>query len=160
MPRSGDYNQSKYLRKEDCDPDVLVTIKSYKAENMAWTGEPEKMKWVLSFKEDVLPFVLSNKINQTTINQIAGTDDLRKWIDLEIVLYVNPDVEHKGERVGGIRVRAPKLPPGNQGESSSPEQPSIEEQRRRLAEAEAAEKAKQQAEADDDTDEHGNSIPF
>jgi hypothetical protein len=152
MPKSGDYNQSKYLRKEDCDPDVLVTIKGYKVENMAWTGEPEKMKWVLSFKEDVLPFVLSNKINQSTINQIAGTDDLSKWIGLEIVLYVNPDVEHKGERVGGIRVRAPKPLPGNQstGESSMPKQPSIEEQRRRLAEAEEAERAKRQAEVEDD----------
>ena len=123
MPSARQYNKSKYMKKEDCSPDILVTIKGFRAEDMAWTGEPEDMRWVLEFEEDVKDFVIGNIINQDTIIDMAGTDDLSKWIGLKIVLYVNPDIEHKGKRVGGIRIREPKnqQPPPTQPSGPNPE---------------------------------------
>jgi len=130
MPSVKQFNKSNYLKKEDCDPDILLTITGSEAKNMAWQGEEEDMKWVLYFKEEVKGFVVSNLINQDSLIQIMGTDDLHKWVGKQVVLFVNPDVEHKGRRTGGIRVRAPK----NQ------QQPAQQEP--------------------DNTDENGDEIPF
>ena len=123
MPSVRQFNKSNYLKKEDCDPDILLTIKSKEAKNMAWQGEPEDMKWVLYFEESMKGFVVSNLINQDMLIDIMGTDDLNKWVGKKIVLYVNPDIEHKGKRVGGIRVRAPKnqQPPATQPSGVNPD---------------------------------------
>jgi len=126
MPSVRQFNKSNYLKKEDCDPDILLTIQRSEAKNMAWQGEPEDMKWVLYFKEAMKGFVVSNLINQDSLIEIMGTDDLNKWVGKKIVLYVNPDIEHKGKRVGGIRVRAPKnqVPPNEQPPATQPSGPN------------------------------------
>ena len=103
------YRETKFIQKSDVEKGVLVTIDEIRDENVAPDNQPEKMKYVVYFKEkDYNPWV-PNIGSLEEIAKIAGTGDVDKWPGTVIVLYVNPDVEFAGKRVGGIRCRqAPK----------------------------------------------------
>lgn len=100
--------ESSYLRKEDCDPAVLVTIKGdLTQENVALEGKAPDMKWALHFHEVDKPLIL-NSTNGQLIAMAIGSENSEDWDGKQIVLYNDPNVSFQGKLVGGIRVRAPK----------------------------------------------------
>lgn len=98
---------SNFLKKEDCDPPVLVTINSVKQENVAKEGAPQELKWCLHLEESEKPLVL-NSTNAQLIARITGSEETDDWQGVKIVLYHDPSISFGGKIVGGIRVRAPK----------------------------------------------------
>lgn len=110
MPKVSEMIQSKYLRKEDIDDEIVVTLKDVSLESMP--GDVGEQRWVLAFKELPKGLVL----NSTTIRVLekafgADSDD---WVGKKAVLYVDPNVSFKGQIVGGLRLRPlkPSKPAG------------------------------------------------
>ena len=111
MPKVSDLSQSKYLAKEDVEPDILVTIASYEQVDVSRESDPTEMKWALKFKEtsmDGLPLkpLVLNKTNGILIEAITGSDDFDDWIGKKVVLYNDRTIMFAGKLTGGIRVKA------------------------------------------------------
>ena len=102
--------ESKFLKKEDCNPPILVTIKNLTQENMALEGDPLEMKWVIHFNEVAKPMGL-NSTNAQLIAQIVKSEETDNWPGHKIVLYNDPSVCYGGKLIGGIRARAPRNQP-------------------------------------------------
>lgn len=102
-----DLKESKYLKKTDVDPAVLVTVSGTSQENLALQGQPDEHKWVLHFKENIKPLVL-NVTNAEIIAEFIGSEETDDWIGKQVVLYNDPNIMFQGKRTGGIRARAPK----------------------------------------------------
>jgi hypothetical protein len=104
--------QSKYLTKKDIDQNgrgTLATITSIIMENVAPENKHEEIKPVIMFAELPKGFVCGAKVNKEAIKSIVGSSETAHWIGHKIVLYHDPNVMNlKGERVGGIRIRAPR----------------------------------------------------
>lgn len=100
----GTMKESKYLKKEDCDPAILVTITGITQENMAGDNQPEELKYVMSFQETAKPMVL-NWTNIQLTAKATGTEETDEWIGKKIVLFDDPNVSFGGNLTGGIRVR-------------------------------------------------------
>lgn len=107
MPKVSDLKDSKFLKKEDVDPAVRVTIAGYEQVNVAMESQAPDMKWALTFKENIKPMIL-NQTNGQIIASIAGSQDFDDWAGLVIVVYNDPSVMYAGKMVGGVRVRAPR----------------------------------------------------
>ena len=104
MPKVSEMIQSKFLRKEDLDDDVLVTIKKVTLEDMP--GDGGEQRWVLSFKELPKGLVLNVTTIRTLESAFGGdTDD---WVGGKVTLFVDPGVQYKGKVVGGVRLRPHK----------------------------------------------------
>lgn len=99
--------ESKFLKKEDCGPGILVTIKDVRQENVAKEGAPEELKWCMHFAETEKPMVLNNT-NAQIIAAVCGSEQTEDWVNSKIVLYNDPNITFQGKLVGGIRARAPK----------------------------------------------------
>lgn len=97
----------KYLKKDDCDPLLLLTIKEFVEENVAGSDQPEERKWVMRFSDSEKGLVMN-----TTNLQLAaiafGSQDTDDWIGRQIVCFNDPSVSFGGKVTGGVRVRAPK----------------------------------------------------
>lgn len=98
---------SNFLKKEDCESPVLVTISTVGQENVAKEGAPPDMKWAVHFDELDKPMIL-NSTNGQIIAKITGSEESDEWSGQQIVLYNDPNVSFQGKLIGGIRVRAPK----------------------------------------------------
>ena len=105
MPNVNDLKNSKFLAKEDVEPDVLVTIESYEEVDVSMDDKPTQNKWVLHFREMDKPMVL-NKTNGMLIESIIGSGEFDDWVGKKVVLYNDKSVMFAGEFTGGIRVRA------------------------------------------------------
>lgn len=101
------FKQSNFLTRADVGRGMLVTIRSLSQENIAKSGAPEELKWVIHFDECEKPLVV-NSTNAQIIAQITKQDDTDSWPGHKIVLYDDPSVSFGGKLVGGIRVRAPR----------------------------------------------------
>lgn len=104
--------ESNYLKKEDCDPPLLVTIDHLTQKNIALEGDPPDMKYVLHFKStglgaDIKPMII-NSTNAQLIARAVGSEETEDWEGKEVVLFHDPNVSYQGKLVGGIRVRAKK----------------------------------------------------
>lgn len=95
--------ESKYLRQQDVDGEVMVTVQSIKKVNVARDDEDPEYRWTMKFKEHAKPMVL----NVTNLKRLAKAlgDDSDSWIGEQIMLYVDPDIEFGGNVVGGLRLR-------------------------------------------------------
>jgi hypothetical protein len=98
--------QSKFLKKEDCDPPIQVTIKEVREENVG-LEEEEKMRWVMFFYEIDKGLVL-NVENGDLLTEIIGSDDSDNWLGHKIELWSNPNIKFGGKKVGGVRIREAK----------------------------------------------------
>ena len=105
--RVKDLKDSRFLAKEDVEPDVLVTIKSYEKVNVALESMAPEMKWTVRFLELPKPLVL-NSTNGQLLEAITGSDNSDDWIGKKVVLYNDKTVSFAGRITGGIRVRAIK----------------------------------------------------
>jgi len=99
--------ESKFLKKEDCGPGILVTISKLTEENMAMEGDKPDMKWCVHFMEDVKPLALGST-NAQLIAAAVGSEETDDWAGKKIVVYSDPSIMFKGKVTGGIRVRAPR----------------------------------------------------
>jgi len=106
-----DLKTSKFLKRDDVGDGVLVTIRAVTTENVAKEGVEPDMKVALHFHELEKPMVL-NSTNGQIIAKITGQEDNieETWVGVKIVLYDDPNVTYGGKLVGGIRVRAPRVP--------------------------------------------------
>ena len=109
MPRTHEMIESRYLKKEDVGRGVLATVSHFDQANVALDGQPEKNRWLMFFKELDKPLVL-NSTNIQLCELAFGSDNTDDWVGKKIVLYNDPHVSMSGKLVGGIRVRAPKVP--------------------------------------------------
>lgn len=130
MPKVHEMMPASYLRKENCEPPILLTIHSLEQENVAPEGQQPEEKWVMYFDEQKLGLVL-NSTNIQLAAQICGSQDTDEWIGKKIVAYSEPNISFGGKLVGGIRLRAPK-----NGKPAKPMmQPSVSDVNKRLQEA-------------------------
>ncbi len=103
----------KYLKKEDADPAILVTVKAFSQEDVSAQGEPPELKGTVHFHEVEKPLVL----NQTNAQLMAiatglsGDSDETEFIGKKIVLFNDPTVSFGGKITGGIRIRAARNQP-------------------------------------------------
>lgn len=99
-PNADDFLGGNYLRKEDLDGPVSVTITNVWSEAVLNAG---RKKLVVSFREFEKPLIL-NKTNIKRLARIFGTGDTVTWRG-PVTLYVEAGVEYAGRVVGGIRIR-------------------------------------------------------
>jgi hypothetical protein len=104
MPRISEMIPSKYLKKEDCEPPVLLTITEVNQE-VVGQGDDQEDKWILHFKES--KGMVLNSTNMRLLEMITGSDDTDDWIGRQVVAY--PNISFGGKLTGGIRLKAPKL---------------------------------------------------
>lgn len=101
-----DFAPSKYLKKEDVDGEMMVTIKGLKKQNMAREDAQEPdYKHILYFQEFEKGMVM-NKTNGKRI--FAAWPNTDEWTGKRIKLTVDENVEYGGKIVGGLRVTVPK----------------------------------------------------
>ena len=93
---------SDYLKKEDCDPAILVTISGAEVEKI---GEDDRI--IIHFKNNEKSLV-ANKTNLQLMAVFYGDTDTDAWIGKQVVLFNDKTVMYAGQVVGGIRVRLPK----------------------------------------------------
>ena len=105
----GALKQSKFLTRADVGSGMLVTIRQITQENVAKEGAPEELRYCIHFDEAEKPMVL-NSTNGQIIAGITKSEETDAWTGHKIVLYDDPNVSFGGKLVGGIRVRAPRLP--------------------------------------------------
>ena len=101
MPKVSEMIQSKFLRKDDVDDDVIVTIKDVSLGDMP--GDSGEQRWVLAFRE--LPKGLVLNTTSIRVLEKAFGQDSDDWRGQKVSLYVDPNVSFKGQVVGGLRLR-------------------------------------------------------
>ncbi len=105
MPRICDMIPSNYLKQSDFDANgTIVSVKSLEQKNVAQDDQEPDLKWCIFFNEFDKPMVL----NTTNINAMAeacDSDNSDDWMGQEVVVYVDPNINFGGKRVGGLRVR-------------------------------------------------------
>lgn len=108
MPKTHEMIESKYLKKEDVGRGVLATVARFEQANVALESQPPKLRWLMFFRELDKPLIL-NSTNIQLCERAFASDDTEDWVGKQIVLYNDPNVSMKGELVGGVRVRAPRV---------------------------------------------------
>lgn len=96
---------SKYLKADDADQDLLLTIRGVKIETVG-QGQKAEQKPVVYFQEVEKGIVL-NKTNAKMIAKIAKSDDTEDWKGVKIRLIAT-EVEFQGDLVMSLRVREVK----------------------------------------------------
>ena len=104
MPKVSEMIQSKFLRKEDVDDEMVVTLKTVSLEDMP--GDSDEQRWVLAFKE--LPKGLALNTTMIRVLEKSFGQHSDDWAGKKAILYVDPTVSYKGQVVGGLRVRPMK----------------------------------------------------
>lgn len=100
----------KYIKKEDVEPAILVTISGFSREDVSAQNEPADMKAIVHFNEDKKPLVL-NQTNAQLLAVACGLSydsDESEYIGKKIVLWNDKTVSFGGKVTGGVRIRAPK----------------------------------------------------
>lgn len=100
--RSADVYPSKYLKAEEIDSDLMVTIKRIVLEELESKDGRKQEKPIAYFNELEKGLVL-NKTNWSLIAKQHG-DESDDWTGKQITLFVM-DVEAFGEMVEAIRVK-------------------------------------------------------
>ncbi len=98
-PDAQDFLGGNYLKKEDLDGQTVVTISEVWTEVVLGTS---RRKLVVSFQEIDKPLIL-NKTNIRRLSQAFQTTNTAAWRG-QVTLYVESNVEYRGELVGGLRV--------------------------------------------------------
>ena len=106
--KGSDVFPSKYLKAEELEEDMTVTIKSVVLEKLESKDGEIQNKPVMYFEECKKALVL-NKTNFSMVAKQHG-DETDDWIGKAVTLTVL-DVEAFGDIVSAIRVRPPKKTP-------------------------------------------------
>jgi hypothetical protein len=98
----------KYLKKDDCIPDLLLTIRGFEEENVApQDSGKDDMKWVMYFEETDKGLVM-NSTNLQLAAIALNSQDTDDWIGQKIVAFNDPAVQYAGKITGGVRLRPPR----------------------------------------------------
>ena len=121
MANINDFMTSKYLKKGDLGPagKALFTVKSWEFKNVAQENAAPDRKCVVFFKETDKALPL-NRTNLVDFAAAMKSEDPDVWKEKKIVVYFDESIRFKGERVGGLRVRAP-APAGKAAPAPEPE---------------------------------------
>lgn len=111
---------SKYLKADDADEDLIVTIKGVKMETVG-QGAKAELKPIVFFNEVAKGLVL-NKTNAKMIEKIAGDPDTDGWTGTKVRLIAT-EVEFQGDLVMALRVRDVKKAGAAKKKSADAEQP-------------------------------------
>jgi len=107
-----EYLESKFLKKEDVvgqqGHGVLVTVNAIQEQDVAMTGESEQIKLIAFFNEMDKGLVL-NSTNMQMLADITHSEEIEDWVGCQVVLYADQTIMFRGKRVGGIRLRAPRI---------------------------------------------------
>lgn len=95
---------STYLKKEDVEQPVIVTIGHIEEKNVAGKDQPEELKWIIFFNEFDKGLVL-NSTNINALSQACRSTETDDWAGKEVVLFVDPTVAYAGKVIGGLRIR-------------------------------------------------------
>ena len=119
------YKNTKFIQQSEIENSphrsILVTIANVTEENVAPESQPERIKYVIHFKENYKPWAPGVE-TLGAISHIAKIGNVDKWSGTKLVLFVDPNVSFQGKITGGIRCRAPK----NQPETQQDEPPKAE----------------------------------
>ena len=116
--RSADVYPSKYLKAEEIDGDLTVTVKSVGLEQLENKEGKKQDKPIVYFKE-IDKGMVCNKTNWTLIAEQHG-DESDEWTGKQITLHAM-DVEAFGEMVLSIRVKRPRKTAGKPVAPAAPE---------------------------------------
>ena len=105
--KSSDVFPSKWLKAEDLDEDMTVTIKSVTKEAFKDQHGQESMKPCAYFEETDKGLII-NKTNWKLLEQATGEDDSDSWAGKKVVLTI-VDVDAFGDVVAAIRVKKAAL---------------------------------------------------
>jgi hypothetical protein len=97
----------KYLKKDDCIPDLLLTIRGFEEENVAPDDKPKELKWVMYFEETDKGLVM-NSTNLQLAAIALNSQDTDDWVGQKIVAFNDPAVQYAGKITGGVRLRPPR----------------------------------------------------
>ena len=101
----------EFLAKEDFEPEVVCEVDHLEERKLLDPGTGEhKKKPVLFFKKpsgelDTKRGIVLNRTNFKALTSITGHEDSDAWTGARICVFHDPNVEMRGERVGGVRIR-------------------------------------------------------
>ncbi len=95
--------ESNYLKQADFPTPKVVTVESMEKKNLAAPGETPEYKWTVKFVNVAKPMAC-NSTNLKRLFKYCGPDS-DDWPGKKVMVYTDPDVEYKGEIVGGLRIR-------------------------------------------------------
>ena len=100
MPTANDFFPSKYLKAEDLDADLTMTIRTVGNEKL-----PDGQEKPIVYFNETEKGLLANKTNFSAIAKITGKPNSDNWPGEKITLTVM-DVEFKGDIVSAIRIKS------------------------------------------------------
>jgi hypothetical protein len=100
---------SKYLRKEDVEPPLLVQIFNMTTDQVEGDTNAIENRAVLHFHGDIKPMIL-NSTNRELLKAITGANTVGGLRNQQVILYNDPTIIYKGKLTGGIRIRAATQP--------------------------------------------------
>jgi len=93
---------SPYFNTSTVKKPLTVTISKIVSEVV---GRENEQKEVAYFDEVPIGLVL-NKSHKETLIELADSNDTKDMVGLKVEVYLDPDVQMGGKRVGGVRLRA------------------------------------------------------
>jgi hypothetical protein len=103
--KANDVFPSKYLKKDDAQKPLRLTVASVVIEDVS-TDDGKEKRPVMHFDGDHKPMII-NRGNWTVLEEAYG-DDSDDWEGKPVEVYVDPNVMFGSKRVGGLRVRIPE----------------------------------------------------
>jgi hypothetical protein len=100
------YSDSAYLKKEDFPTPEVLTITEVRDKEVTAPGKEPKHKIILYFHRQDKGLVL-NQANGDALFELTGYDDPEKWLGTHVEAYCDRNVEYRGQKVGGVRLRKP-----------------------------------------------------
>jgi hypothetical protein len=94
---------SKFVKPEDVDTPVTVTIESVEQRDISGDGSLD-FRWLLRTKELTKPVLLSWTLGNNIV-AVLESDDTKDWEYRRIILYRDPYVFNHGVMTGAIRAR-------------------------------------------------------
>lgn len=104
-------HKSSYLRVADLDHliqqgnPLIFTIKEVKQEINIRVAGIEGNYNIAYFIENIKPLVLNTTNSKTIKTFNHNSDYIEDWQNTVVQLYIDKNVKHKGETVGGIRIK-------------------------------------------------------
>ena len=98
---------SRWLKAEDLETDLTVTIRQVKLEKFEQQGKPDEQKPAAYFDELDKALIL-NKTNWKTLVDLTQEDESDNWTGHRVTLTV-VDVDAFGDIVHAIRIKKPEV---------------------------------------------------
>ena len=111
-----DYDNRKYLKKEDLPNPVVLTITHVTDDEM----QDGSIKPAAHFKGDGYLPALLNKTNREMIALIAGSENIDEWGGTQVEFFNDEAFVYQGSR-GAIRCRRPSVSEASEVDDDLPE---------------------------------------